>query len=75
MYYQWSQRGYNKTEANTIWGKKKEITVYLVYSAEKFHKTKPKITKPSNKKAFTPTPKHFQVQTPHKSEHVTSSKT
>lgn len=60
--YQSSRGAHNRTEATSLRGKKKinrEITIYLAYCAEKFPNNKTKITKHSNKKAFSPHPQAF----------------
>lgn len=66
--YQSSQGGDNKTEATKrVRGENGELTVYWVYSAEKFPNNKPPNNQVLKQRAFTPNPKDFQVQTPHKS--------
>lgn len=66
--YQCSQGGDNKTEATKkVRGENGELTVYLVYSAEKFPNNKPSNNQALKQRAFTPNPKDFQVQAPHKS--------
>lgn len=74
--YQCSQRGDNTTEATErVWGGNGELAVYWTYSAEKFPKYKPSNNQVLKQRAFTPSPKDFQVQTPHKSWRITSFKT
>lgn len=66
--YQCSQGGDNKTEATKrVWGENGELTVYLAYSAQKFLTNKPSNNQALKLRTFTPNPKDFQVQTPHKS--------